>query len=450
MDKLKKLYLQLIQEFTPHTNYIIDYLIQDSCKWFSDMNIITSKDSFVVEKKINTSYLEHQLKIELSKFENNILIEDILSEIEKNTKYNFPCEWFIVSNGTISSNRNNYVIHFIIRNIELNDYKKLYTKESFEQSFMELLGFMTNSELEYEKYYPLHGFIGEVECMDFNGLSIKKATISDCNFFNIYYNFDYPGTMCETDLEIGDYFLILKRKCLKRDSMIEYTEDSKEAVARVELLLLLAGNGNIRLGRGINKYLDWTMYATHPTNAKGDPMGFNQNKFPYCIDESFRKQVEDHKWILTDELKLCKPLHYALEWLNKSKQETDINNKIVNLSISLEYSIRTSSGSVTRDLKNKSEILYSYDGLNNPKKAEKAIKKFYKLRGTIVHGNKDAVLTTNTIYIIDHAETIIRENLMLLCKLNQSHTFNKICDYVDEGLNPLQLNLKYIIDTNEK
>lgn len=150
------------------------------------------------------------------------------------------------------------------------------------------------------------------------------------------------------------------------------------------------------------------------------------------MDNAEKNLKENFDWIVTDNLKLDNPLRYAIKWLKKAKQETDINNKIVQLSLVLEYSINTDRNDITKDLKEKSAILFTYEHKNNYKSAKNKIYDFYNLRCKIVHGDDEINSSDETEKLILDAETIIRENLLLLCKLNQSYSFEKIDNYIED------------------
>lgn len=446
-SKMKELYWQLLQEFThQHIKSINKYLADGNSRYIDTMYLRVDDNRFRTINKINISYFKVLLRKELSEFKNKDLLNELTSEIQKNVKFNFCTKTFDESINCHPSTVNNYIVNFIYRNIELDHYQNLYTEESFEQSFKELLSFMQSVDVNYKLYYPLHGCVGSEQIIDIKDITIKKAALDDCNFFDGYYNYDTPQFGLRTDLEIGDYYLVLRRSFAKKDWQIEGLRDSNTALDRIKLLLLLTSNGNVKMGRGISEYSDWTMYESYAIHGLMEPMNFINNKFSYNVDGIKDKLESNYEWIVDDKFELCKELQYALDWLKKSKQETDVNSKIVQLSLALEFSIKTDRNTVSKDLKNKSAILYSYDGSQNKKRAKNTIYDFYDLRSKIVHGSEYVEPTPDKLIKIDEAETIIRENLLLLCKLNQSHSFDHIFTCIDKVLSPPQPTLKSIIE----
>lgn len=444
--KMKELYMILLQDFTQqHIENINNSLNKNKEKYTYTMYLRSSDSYFGSMHKIDSLWFKMLLRKELSNFKNKNLLNELTSEIQKNAKHNFCAKIFDDSINHYPSTVNNYIVNFIYRNIKLNNFQTLYKKESFEQSFKELLIFMQSVDVNYTLYYPLHGYIGSEQIIDIKDITIKKASLDDCNFFDGYYNYDTPHSGLRTDLEIGDYYLILRRSFAKKDWQIENFSDSNTALDRIKLLFLLTSNGNIKIGRGISEYSDWTMYESHAIHNLTEPMNFINNKFPYNIDGIKNKLKSNYEWIVNDKFKLCKELQYALDWLKKSKKENDINSKIVQLSLALEFSIKTDRHNVSKDLKNKSAILYSYDGSQNKKRTKNTIYNFYDLRSKVVHGSKYVEPTPDNLIKIDEAETIIRENLLLLCKLNQSYSFDHIFTCIDNVLNHTQLTLKSLI-----
>lgn len=435
LNKMKELYWLLLQEFThQHIKSINKYLTDGNSRYIDTIYLRVDDNSFKTINKINISYFKALLSKELSEFKNRDLVNKLISEIQKNAKFNFCTKTFDESINCHPSTVNNYIINFIYRNIELNHYQNLYTKESFEQSFKELLRFMQSVDINYELYYPLHGCVGSEQIVNIKDITIKKVTLDDCNFFDGYYNYDTPQSGLRTDLKIGDYFAIINHKTLKSQFMHYYNYDSKLLNKKFIMLLALSSNGNVILGRAIHRFKDWTINNTGASNLISEPKTLIHNPFLFSIDKAKQNLKDSYDCFYSDNFTLDKSFKYALKWLQQSKESIDINDRIVKLSLALEFSIKTNRNSISKDLREKSAVLYTYDGTRSYKASKEIIYNFYDLRGKIMHGSGEIIASNETIKLMNNAETIIRENLLLLCKLNQKLNFEQINQFMAEVL----------------
>lgn len=424
MDQLKELLMEFTTEFVvKNPSVFIGASLSDICKETKELTSYTSSSrSYNTRNTVDKEKLRHYIHIGLKEFKDQQKISNIFDIIksEKNLSEDTTLAESYLKYPSITIN---IISGFVVRVLEIQNYKLELRKESFEKAYSELEKFLNNDELEYCICIPLHGVEGTINKIEHMDLIIIKADLELVNQFNEFYVND----MLDQELMIGSYCVKLKRRCLKKDWMREFNNNSKDMIKKVETLLCLVGNGNIRMGRGIRIIKDWTVGYSHRKSAINDVNDFNQpNRFKYNLDRCSEKIQSNYNMIVEDRFNLDLSLEYALKRLKNAKNTTDINDRIVELSLALEYSIVAPQKGVSRVLRNKSAVLFSYNNLDRYLEGLNTIRKFYAKRCKIVHGSEEIELTNENVEIVKNAENIIRENLLLLCRLNQNYTIKEI------------------------
>jgi hypothetical protein len=151
------------------------------------------------------------------------------------------------------------------------------------------------------------------------------------------------------------------------------------------------------------------------------------NKFIYEITEKSKNSIieKSKKLSEVDFEKLDDSIKASLKRLKKSKSTFDIEDKIIELTLSIEYLINTQNFEVTLQLCLK--IIKLYADSNQDEKLYKTLSDFYSLRSKVVHGNKTKIIADEkTIELIHKVEMIVLDILTKFILLNQKYSFDQI------------------------
>ena len=108
----------------------------------------------------------------------------------------------------------------------------------------------------------------------------------------------------------------------------------------------------------------------------------------------------------------------------RAKSSKNINDRIVELSIALEYLINTDKQDVTLQLCLKLiKLLFDHnqDDTIYPK-----LKKFYGLRSIIIHGNSIVDDNDKNQEIVNFAEEVIQRGIVRMISLSEKYTYKDI------------------------
>lgn len=166
------------------------------------------------------------------------------------------------------------------------------------------------------------------------------------------------------------------------------------------------------------------------------------NKFVYKIDniknKQFLKFYEELKII--DLENLDEKILKALIRFKKFKSNTNIEDKIIELILSIEYLINTLNHEVNLQIRLKI-ISFAREIITEKEKLYKNIQKFLTLRADVIHGNKEVKYTEKNIQLIEEIETIQAYTLYKFIILNQKYSFSKINEALSKTLyefNPIE------------
>ena len=125
-------------------------------------------------------------------------------------------------------------------------------------------------------------------------------------------------------------------------------------------------------------------------------------------------------------------IKYSIERLRKAKACRDINDRVVELALALEYLINTSNYEVTMQLALK-PIKLLHDK-NEDTNLYRSLKAFYSLRSKVVHGNEKIDNDTKHLSTIDVMEVTIQQMILRFMDLNKNYTFKQINDALEKAL----------------
>lgn len=377
---------------------------------------------------INKGIIQQMIFNEIKNFENIELLEKLFKLIKE--KYYF----FGDVNLDQSLHRSpsicfNVFSAFILRIIEIENYPYegiMLTDEDFDIVFGELENITKKNNFEYKELISLYGVKVEKE-FTYRNFSVKKATKDIADQFCYFYNDD--ECLCNELLE-GQCYLEVERKVVKSDFQNELMNVEND-IDKLVKLFKLSGNGNIEKGKAIRISDDWTIIKSRKIeySSRGNPFEYNCNKFPFVIDDLvYQSIISNYEYICGKYSTIINDISIetSIKRLINSKRELNINDKIVELCLALEYSIKTENRGVSKALREKSSILFNYNDLNGYDKTKSIIKKFYEMRGDIIHGKQEIESNDNNINLIKEAENIIRNNLLLLIKLNKKYSISEI------------------------
>ena len=329
------------------------------------------------------------------------------------------------------------VAGFICRNFEITGDLFKITKLSFDQAFQELLDFFGKDDVEVSYYLNLKGLQGDQEVIIFNPrVSMVKASYDLAKRFSIYYT--TPNHFSNIAMFEGEYVLKIVLNIPKKEydfrnggkaSKIEQKE-----LAKWRTLPVLGCPGYLKIEKQICQSPDWPIVFYEAMGPYG-----NETLYPFNLDNP---KISDGDVtflqktaaiiIDVDYEKLDKKISYALERLIKAKEAIDLNSRVVELAMALEYLINTIPVDVSLQLKLKT-IKLIYDN-NEDESIYKVLSDFYNLRSKIVHGNaKMENIPTNKL-IMDSAEKIIQQAIVRYIELNKTYAAKKINDALHTSL----------------
>src|SRR5690606_10170273 len=157
----------------------------------------------------------------------------------------------------------------------------------------------------------------------------------------------------------------------------------------------------------------WPMETIRTPDATTN--AFNKYHFTqhcdYYLDNNAIAQLK-YLVALMESIKieeLNKKIIYSLDRLVKAKKARDINDRVVELSLALEYLTKSKASEIALQLSLKTiKLLFEK---NEDPSIYKRIKIFYKLRNTVIHGNGKIDPKEENMELISFAEDIIQKAL---------------------------------------
>lgn len=324
-----------------------------------------------------------------------------------------------VSGPSITSN---IIAGFLTRNFEINNYQFVVTNVSFLQAFSELLAFFQNDEIDIIAYLSLYGPSGDVEKITLTeNICVEKANYDIVKLFNIFYT---DNSSHHIDMFDGDYVLVFRYSVPKSDHQKVFTFE-ESLMEKWFHFCLLCEIGNVEFGKKLLVSSGWPLLTLKAPSS----ILYNVNHYSaffksnYFFKASEISRYHELAEIIerTDFRKIDAKIKYSIERLQKSKASRNINDRIVELSLALEYLINTTNSEVTLQLCLKAIILLNDNNIDS--EIFKKLKKFYDFRSKIVHGNSKIEINSINADIINFTETTIQKLIVTVIQINQRYNY---------------------------
>jgi Apea-like HEPN len=328
----------------------------------------------------------------------------------------------------------NIISGFLARNFELNQYKLVCTPASIAQALAELDAYLGRDYIELRTLLALHGPFGDLEELSLSkNVSLKRADFRISRLFGLYYS-DWDNHYVE--MFEGDYVLDINFRVPKKDVFAIASIENATFDAWFHVPLL-AKVGNIEMGKRVRTSNDWPAVLTSASHAilwqSANPYGFHF-KSQFCFENGDAQYLSEiaSKIEQVDFHKLDDRIKYSIERFRKAKSCRDINDKVIELALALEYLINTVSYEVTLQLALKSLKLLHDD--NADPTLYRSLKAFYGLRSKVVHGNEKIANDPKNINMIDSVEKTVQQMILRFIELNAKYTFKRINEALDKSL----------------
>jgi len=348
---------------------------------------------------------------------------------------------------TFPSSLSNILAGFLTRNYVLNGYQFQITNSSFEIAFAELIDFFGRDWIEYEWNIFLQGVTGDMQTVKINDeISIIKAGYEFAKFYSINYTDEKHHTI---EMFEDDYILRIKLHFPKNYYVLGSNKarvEEEEITKRWKELVLLTLPGYVKFGKVIITSNDWPIISTYAMGPYGDSVPRYFKNETITITENTVSNIEHASNIffqLPEKFRFEKNIVYAIERLTKAKSSTNIDDRVVELSIAFEFLINTTNSEVTLQLSLKLiKLVFNH---NTDATIYPMIKKFYDLRSKIIHGNEKIKSDDKNKEIISFVEGLIQKAALRLIELNKDFTFNKINEALTQSLHVAK-SIKEILD----
>ncbi|WFD08755.1 HEPN domain-containing protein [Tepidibacter hydrothermalis] len=440
MDIIKSLYKKMFYDFKKyHLESLKNRIYQNSNRVYKEISIpieisggrysshnIKSKGNCYIDLKL----LQNLIVFEIYNFQNKSLLENLFEKLIESEVYCFSDKDFEYSfnNRKQPSIIYNLIASFFLRALEIEQFTYKMDDKYFEIVFNELKIILENQNIEYSIFVNLYGVEGTLEEFNVGDIYIKKATKKIADMFCYHYNSEMD--LCDEMYE-GEYYIEIKRTIDKNNWMNEFNQEEKKSINKAFELIAMSGDGNIEKGKILRVSNDWSIIRTsrimhfyRDMNSVG-----NRNNYMFKLDGNVKKNIEENYEYFYGKhsnIKNENCINTAKKRLMKAKVENNINDRVVELALALEYSIITERGGISKALREKSAVLYHYNNLTEFRNTKDVIFRFYDMRGKVVHGKEEIIINDENIRLINKAENIIRSNILLLIKLNKYHSIQEI------------------------
>jgi hypothetical protein len=327
----------------------------------------------------------------------------------------------------------NIVAGFFIRNFTINNYTFQITPESFSQAFEELVAFFESDEYTITTYLSLYGPHGDLS--DFQlGEKIWIKRVDHHLAKNYCRNYS-TGESHYIEMFDGDYVLQANYTLNKKDFLsVQRTEDP--LLEKWFAATLLMSKGNIERGKILRETKQWPLLnVPAPNSPIYNPNLYgahNKSAFQFNALNTSRLSQVSAVFATLGYDQLDKKLHLAFRRLSRFKAAKNLDDRVVELALALEYLINTKAFEVTLQLCLKATKLFAKTG--EEKQAYDTISSFYSMRSKVVHGNSTIKDNEETRQLILDTEEIVCSILLRLIELNKKYSFKEISLALDHSL----------------
>lgn len=330
----------------------------------------------------------------------------------------------------------NIIASFLSELIIENESGMYYDQSKFEEIYTVLDEFLSSEEISYTLLVGIYGPYGKVGIEINDNISIKRTSYEVAKLFTIHY----PQPML-FDMEMfeNDYYIEIKRTT----SRTKLNDSNKADIETIETIfnsLILSNPGNIEIGKKIKISKFWMLIKTEQLDYSGRINKYNDNnKFLYDFDtidiENFQNTYHRLKNVNFESLE--SKIKKSFIRFKKYKSLTDIEDKIIELILSIEYLINTTNYEVTLQLTLKL-ISFARESITNKTETYKEIKKFLALRADVIHGKKDVDYATKNLNLLKNIEVLQSKILLKFIIQSQTYKFDKINDAIEKSLHNYQ------------
>jgi len=334
----------------------------------------------------------------------------------------------------------NLISGFITRIYDLKLNEKLRIDSAFNQSFKELSGFFMNETLVLKTLVTLYGPTGDAEIISLDeNISIKRADYSIVKQFGILYN---DINHHHTEILENDYYIEFKTEINKGDYTSLFPFAADNTLKKIHTVLALSYCGNIELGKMIFLPDAWPLIPMKRGSAPTKPQQrYNHtNKF-ICIFSEAQSEKTKTNWVALKDIDLdsLDPLiQSSIKRILKAKSTPNIEDRIIEMVLAIEYLINTQTYEVTLQLCWK--VINFLDKNTDLNKLYKQLRRFLNLRGDIFHGNKPVIPSDENINLLKLIEQITNELLLKFIPLSKKYSYKQI----NKALNRSMYNRKSI------
>lgn len=391
-------------------------------------------------------------------FQPNLLIQFIRNRIRDWESSKAIVEWVIANNLwhgekksvesdwlSLPSVSANIVAGFLVRNFVINDYQFTINDNSFQTTLKELGTFFEKDNISFASYVSLMGPSGDLSPITLSDdVAILRSDAALTKMFNRFYSSadDHYVEMFE-----GDYLLEF-RFVISKHEIFELTDIENKAIKKWRLVPLLAGIGNLEIGKIIRASSDWPLVTIDAPNRFFSPLNTYDNfqSSEYNFSETGVPLLQRAIQIISqaDIAAIDKSIVHAIDRIIKAKKVQNLDDKVVELALAMEYLINTSPNEVSLQLRVKGTILYNIEG--EEEWCHQVLKEFYNLRSKVVHGNSSLVNDVKTKTLVQQAELILLTITLRMLELNCKYSYLNISKALNQALYKPS-SLKAILDS---
>ncbi len=318
----------------------------------------------------------------------------------------------------------NLIAGFLSRNFEINNFQVIITDASFYQAFAELEYFFANDTVEITTFLTLHGVTGESVNLSLDrDVVFRNADHYLVVLFGLFYS---TNDILNTELFENDCILAI-RYTYRKEEWRSVDQSEKKILEKWFLAVLLTLPGNIEYGKIYRDSIAWpvnTIKAPNSLSNSNPYDGFLKSDFIVTKDHTpvfleVAEVIQQSDLSVIDER-----IKYSIERLKKAKSSRNIDDRIIELALALEFLINTSNNEVILQLCLKTIRLIAEN--NQDETIFRDLKKFYSLRSKVMHGNDKIPSTDENRDLVYRVEKIIQKMLLRYLELNPTYSFKQI------------------------
>lgn len=381
-----------------------------------------------------TAYIDHKLTSHSAWLElkNRVITRKIFDYIVENNLSPFEKTSFEEDICRQPSITRNLIADFVGRLSELSKFGLDFSKNSFDKAYSELEKFLYNDSFEYKVLVNLYGPLGDTDITIDKNTKILRANYEISKLFCFHHS--ESELMMDYEMVENDYYIEITRH-INKSKWREELREEKLYIEKVFNSLLLSNSGNILLGKSLRLSDAWPLLKTERINYNNTKNDFGEkNLFRYEFNTSSNIKITENYFKLDkiDFEKLDGSIKASIKRLKKSKSTMEIEDKIIELVLSIEYLINTAQYEVTLQLCLK--MIKMYNDSNQDSSLFKLLKDFFILRGNVVHGNKKVDAIPKNVELIKKVEEMTLDILVKFIILNQDYSLKQINETLDKSL----------------